>query len=591
MSLTRTADGPIAALREKEVELLNDIARMLADLGDTAEEDRRRLREVAQDLREMFFMVAVIGEFNAGKSSFVNALIGERLLPVGAIPTTEYIELIRHAEVANRTPIMREDGLREWSHPNTGAPGVAIVDTPGTGSVFQRHEVTAKQFLHRSDLVIFVISAKRAFANTERLYLELAKSYGKKVILVLNQVDLLKPDEQQEVRRFIEAQVKETLNIEPLLFMTSAREALEKPDNVLDAGGIGAVRAHLRGVYSETPPARQKLLAQLDTASRVIQRYQDELSRNADLVSLDITKVKDVQRELEAQSIGLERQMKEASSRIDHILAGVRERGMVFIDANMNIRRLGRGVDRTKLQTEFQDVVVGRSLREINESARDYIDAVVDQSRLYWRGVIDRLNRLQDLLEQELGGLDSGIYAEQRAGLQDAIRVAESELRSYSSGEVISQMEDLFSSNLNNFQGSALLTAGGLAVAVISSLLTPGPLIGVAAAPFALPAFIAGAAITAVFSVPMVRYYRRISRETKDAFSERVDLLIRNYHTALDELTTKERNRLTQYGNQILTPIFGRLEVLARRYQDQQAKLERYTREIEDLRGRIEALE
>src|SRR5688572_33283994 len=79
-----TFDGPLVALREKEIELINDIA---TSLTEGAEEDRRRLRDVAQDLRDMFFMVAVIGEFNAGKSSFVNALIGETLLPIGIIPT------------------------------------------------------------------------------------------------------------------------------------------------------------------------------------------------------------------------------------------------------------------------------------------------------------------------------------------------------------------------------------------------------------------------------------------------------------------------------------------------------------------------
>lgn len=175
-----TLDGTLAALRESEIRLLTDIGTTLAEMGEAAQQDRRRLLDVAQDLRDMFYLVVIIGEFNAGKSTFINALLGDNLLPVGITPTTEVIELIRYGEVANRKPVMREDGIREWTHPNTGAPGVALVDTPGTGSVFQKHEKTAKSFLHRSDLVVFVVSAKRAFAETERLYLELAKNYGKK---------------------------------------------------------------------------------------------------------------------------------------------------------------------------------------------------------------------------------------------------------------------------------------------------------------------------------------------------------------------------------------------------------------------------
>jgi hypothetical protein len=202
--------------------------------------------------------------------------------------------------------------------------------------------------------------------------------------------------------------------------------------------------------------------------------------------------------------------------------------------------------------------------------------------------VIDRLNQLKDLMEQEPAGLDAGIYAEQRAGLEEAIRMAEGELKTYSSGKVVAEMKEMFDSNVSGFQWSAAVSAGGLLTAVIA-IITPGGLIS-AAAPLAFPAFIAGAALFAVGGIPAYRYWRRITREAKQAFNERVDLLIKNYHAALDELTKKERNRLTQYGNQILTPIFSRLEVLAKRSTDQQTQLNRYQKDLNDLRGRIEAI-
>jgi predicted GTPase len=123
-------------------------------------------------------------------------MLGDEVLPMGITPTTEVIELIRYGANKSKKPEMRADGnIREWTHPNTGAPGVVIVDSPGTGSVFARHERIAKDFLSRSDLVIFVISAKRAFAQTEKIYLELARDYGKKIVLVINQIDLLEKKE------------------------------------------------------------------------------------------------------------------------------------------------------------------------------------------------------------------------------------------------------------------------------------------------------------------------------------------------------------------------------------------------------------
>lgn len=577
------------AYREKAITLVNDIATSLADMGDHAANDRKRLRDVAQDLTEMFFMVAVIGEFNAGKSTFINAILGDRLLPTGITPTTEYIELIRYNEQPQRVPVVREDGLREWAHPNTGAEGVAIVDTPGTGSVFARHEKIAKDFLHRSDLVIFVISAKRAFAETERMYLELAKNYGKKIILVINQIDLLDEGQQQEVRRFIDNQVKQLLNLDPLIFMVSAKNALEvaesEPNSTGDAHGLAAVRAHLRGLYHESPPARQKLISQLDTALQLVRKYKTESQQHSDVVNLDVIKVRDVERELEQQSMGLEARMRDAGENIRDVLEGVRRRGLTFIEANLNIRRIGRGINREELQAEFDEAVIGRSLQDINDNARDYVNAVIDQSRLYWRGVIDRLNKLQDLMEQEVGGLDTAIYSEQRESLQQAIRIAEAELKSYSSGRVVNDLQTVFTNNLNSFQGSALFTLGGI-VTMVVAVATPG---GLAAFPLVMPALVIGAAVTAVFSVPMLRYLRKVARDTKDTFNTKVDGLIQNYEKALDELTQKERIRLNQYGTQILTPIFSRLDVLSRRYVEQKATFAEFEEAIKALKAEIEA--
>ncbi|HEX2622648.1 MAG TPA: dynamin family protein, partial [Phototrophicaceae bacterium] len=469
-------EGPLDVLRQQEVNMLVDLATALGEMGDVVQTDRQKLMDVAHDLREMFFLVVIIGEFNAGKSTFVNALLGDELLPMGITPTTEAIELIRYNEVPQRKPTLQENSLREWAHPNTGAPGVAIVDTPGTGSVFQKHETTAKAFLHRSDLVIFVVSAKRAFAETERLYLEMAKNYGKKIILVINQVDLLEPSELVQVRRFVEQQVKELLDIQPLTFTVSARESLKNRNNPSptgDTSGMDAVRAHLRGSFNEATPARQKMLSQLDMAQSIVKHHLESVQSKVNLVSTDTARVKEVQTELQSQSIGMDSQLRKAREEVDKVFTGIRQRGLNFINTNLSIRLIGRAMSKEKLQAEFQEVVIGRALRDINEATNDYVNAVVDHSRTYWRGVIDRLNQLQEALEQEVGGLDAGVYAQQREGLQEAIRVAEAELKTYSTGNLVAEIQQTFENNMNGFTTSALAAVGGL-VAVVAALAAPG---------------------------------------------------------------------------------------------------------------------
>lgn len=581
-------EGTLAALREAEIRLITDIADALGEFGPEAESDKQRLREVANDLRDMFFLVVIIGEFNAGKSSMINALLGDALLPTGITPTTEAIELIKYGEIRSVTPTLKDGEIREWVHPNTGAPGVALVDTPGTGSVFQRHERTAKAFLHRSDLVIFVISAKRALAETERLYLELAKSYGKKVILVVNQADLLTPQERVEVRRFVERQVEELLDLKPLLFMISAKESLKSQAGV-DTGGVDAVRAHLRGVFRSTPPARQKLVAQIETAERLVRNYRAQAASKVGAIKADRLRVRDVETELDQQSDGLNSQLKLARAAIDQIFEGIRMRGLEFLAQNMSLKKIGRGTNREKLQKEFQEVVIGRSINEIQDATQQYVNTLIDQSRLYWRSVIGRLNQLQETLESEIANLDASVYAEQREALQDAIRTAEAEMRSYSSGRVLSDMETTFRANLSGFTMGAAASIAGV-LATVAALAAPGPLVGgaAAAAPLALPAFVVGAPVAVVGGVIAYRYYRRISAGAKRSFNEQVDKVEKTYDQALDDLTRRERARLTQYGKQVLLPIFSRLDTLAQRNELQEHKLEEYLKELETLRRGIE---
>lgn len=581
-----TLEGPLSVLRENEVNLLLDIANTLSEMGESAADDRKRLLEVAQDLRELFFLVVIIGEFNAGKSTFVNAMVGEGLLPMGITPTTEAIELIRYNEIVNRNPVLRGDGIREWSHPNTGAPGVAIVDTPGTGSVFQRHETTAKSFLHRSDLVIFLISAKRAFSETERLYLELARDYGKKIILVVNQVDLLDPNEQAQVRRFIEQQVKELLGLSPLIFMVSAKQALAGgSDPAGDRSGIDAVKAHLRGLFNEAPPAKQKLLAQLDLADRLVRKYYDTMQAKVNLVNTDTVKVREVQNELQQQSLGLDAQLISARADVDKVFEGIRARGISFIDSNLSPRLMGRGPDQAKLQNDFQEVVIGRALRDINDATGGYVNAVVDHSRMYWRGVIDRLNQIQEIMEQELGGLDAGVYAQQREGLQEAIRIAEAELKSYSSGTIVNDLQQTFATNMSGFTNSAIAALAGLITAILA-VATPGSLALYATATIA---FAIGAPVAVIGGIAAWRYYRRVTQDTKDDFNARVDRLAKTYHAALDDLTRRERNRLSQYGTQVLTPIFSRLDAISKRYKEQAESLQLQLDRVKALQESIES--
>jgi hypothetical protein len=205
---------------------------------------------------------------------------------------------------------------------------------------------------------------------------------------------------------------------------------------------------------------------------------------------------------------------------------------------------------------------------------------------MYWRSIIDRLNQLRDLMEQELKGMDAGVYAEQREALQEAISIAEAELKTYSTGQVVDHLDEVFRANMSNFTNSVIASLVGIVVTAVA-VATPG---GVLAFPFVLPALIVGTPLALGGGYLAIRYWRRISRETRTELSQRIDALQKTYHDALDSLTQRERNRLVQYGNQVLTPFFSRLDVLAARYSEQQQALTAHLDQIETLRKGIEDL-
>ncbi len=548
-------EGPLAELREREIRLLHDIGDLLAGMSPEGEHERQRLRDVADDLRNMFYMVVVMGEFNAGKSSFINALLQDNLLPTGITPTTEVIELIRYADAPSRRPEVRPDGVRVWQHPNVGGQGVVLVDTPGTGSVFVKHEQIARDFLHRSDLVVFLMSAKHAFAETDRLYMELLRSYGKKVVVVVNQVDLLEPREQADVRRFVQAQIEQRLDLKPLIFMVSARRALDgQPEN-----GIDAVRAHLRATFEQVSPTRQKLAAQLDFAGQSLSRSRQVLETRLNLIGTNREQTSQIQKELETYAASMESQLRTNTEEVTRILNGVRARGAQFVDRNFKITLGRQEVQAAALQKEFEEDVIGRSLDQIESLAGDYVNAQVDSNRRYWQGIINRLNTLDGLLQGEIRGVDGSIYTEQRVALQEAIAIADAEMSAYSNAEMLGVMQARFETNLTGLRSSAGLSVLG-ALAAALGIATPG---AITLHAFALLGAVIGIPVAVGGGLFAVRYWRRLRQDVKADFEGQIGLLEKSYRQAMAELTERERNRLLQYGRQILEPVFSQFAVLA----------------------------
>jgi GTPase SAR1 family protein len=189
-----------------------------------------------------------MGEFSSGKSTFVNALLGEEVAPMGVLPTTTTINVFRRgpsggARVHYRdghVATLRPDDVSTFLHgldtveasrirhveierigPRMG--DAAVVDTPGLNALDTFHERVAREFLDQADAVVWVFSATRGGAASEAGMLSSLREGGRQVLGILNKIDTLDDSERVELTEYLREQLGEVLiDVVPLC----ARDAL-----------------------------------------------------------------------------------------------------------------------------------------------------------------------------------------------------------------------------------------------------------------------------------------------------------------------------------------------------------------------------
>ena len=215
-------------------------------------------------------LVAVMGEFNAGKSSFVNALCGAEIARVGVTPTTATINVLRfgppggrihfhdgrveeRSDTEIRTFVADLDGaaasavrMVETFHPLPVLQEIEVVDTPGTNSLRPEHERVVRAFLVEADAIVWIFSLTQAGKASERSVLDRAHAAGKRALGVLNKADQAGADDVAALLGHIAATLAGRVEA---LVPLSARDAfaaqLAGDDARLKKSGLPAVQAAL----------------------------------------------------------------------------------------------------------------------------------------------------------------------------------------------------------------------------------------------------------------------------------------------------------------------------------------------------------
>ena len=394
----RVLDERREALVERERALLEKLASFLSGFGAPAE-DSELVRRALADLEELFLLV-IVGEFNSGKSAFVNALLGAEVSVEGVTPTTDRITLLRHAD--EPTERDRRDGVLEKGHPNEFLREIAIVDTPGTNAIIRHHEELSRGFVPRSDLVLFVTSADRPLTESERGYLELVRDWGKKVLLVVNKADLLDDDSKvQQVRSFVGDGLRSALGLTPPIFFVSsllaqkakaAKSTMER-DALLKASGFAELEDYVRNLLDEEGRVRLKLESPLGPIEELARRYRGAVEERVNLLDEDFRTSENVEAQLGLYAEDMRRDFEARLAEIENIVLRMGERGDTWLEENirlLNVRELFR---EEKVRRRFEREVVADTEKLIDERVDELVDWMVDRNLKQWRTVVEYVDR------------------------------------------------------------------------------------------------------------------------------------------------------------------------------------------------------
>ncbi|CAN5661972.1 dynamin family protein [soil metagenome] len=382
----------------RERSLLERLIEFLGDFG-APRDDTELVKQTLSDLEELFLLV-VVGEFNSGKSAFVNALLGDEIATEGVTPTTDRITVLRHSEEPQRREL--REGILEKGHPNEFLREIAIVDTPGTNAIIRHHEELSRGFVPRSDLVLFITSAERPLTESERGYLELIRDWGKKILLVVNKSDLLDGNENTEkVRSFVSDGIRSMLGLTPPIFFVSsllARKAKNastgmERDALLKASGFGGLEEYVTGLLDEEGRVRIKLESPLGVVEELVRRYRKSVGERMNLLEDDFKTSENVESQLDLFQEDMRRDFEARLAEIENIIHSLNDRGEAWFEDNIRIGNVAELVRRERMQERFQREVIADTEALIDERVDELVDWMVDRNLKQWRNIVEYVNR------------------------------------------------------------------------------------------------------------------------------------------------------------------------------------------------------
>lgn len=571
-------DERLRPLIESEKQLLRDLQN-LASAGDHTE-DVRRLGDILHGIDELFLLV-VVGEFNSGKSSFINALFGQKARVEGPIPVDDRITILRYGsqeEERALTAFVTEKRL-----PVEFLRDIALVDTPGTNSVIKQHQEITEEFIPRADLILFTTSIDRPLTESERQFLSFIQKWGKKIIIVLNKIDTKDDEEITEVISFVDDKCRELLGFKPIIFPVAAKLALNSKlgSNPRDwtRSRFEELEDYIFNKLSERERLRLKLLSPLDSANTVAKKLQEEYTGKLELLSEDSAKILHLEEQLEAARVEMHANFQKFVLKVDALIVELRDSGVDFLDRNVRVRNINLLRSETRFLEEFERQVLKDWRDKMDQNVNESVDWIVRNNMQLWNNMLEYFNTQvhKAQYDSKIVGRVGGQFIYDREEIHARIRrEAEARIQSLDHRE---EVRRVLGSSITALQQSFGLGVGAVGLGyALASIFTTTLLdvTGMAAATFLFTA--------SFFIMP----YKR--KRAIEEFRLKVEKLRQDMQSVFEVRSAEEINRAVEKIEEALEPYTRFVRSEQAKIEERAANLSAIVERLNHLKTEIENL-
>lgn len=574
-------------MSEATRDLLSRERNVIADLRATlerlnaSESDFQDLKTALRDLEGLFTLV-VCGEFNSGKSTLLNALLGEEVMPSGVTPTTDRITIVTYGERAR--DVDEGDFTLRREYPAELLRQVALVDTPGTNAVVKKHQELTEKFVPRADLVLFVTSADRAFTESERTFLEMIRSWGKKIVVVVNKLDILANDsEHDQVMRFVADNAKETLGVAPQVFGLKARQAFrakrDGDDAALKDSGLPALERYVSDSLAGTERLKLKLRSPLGVAQRLTDRYLSEINEQLQHLEEDRRTLEEIARQREQFREDMASELGGYVSRVQGAFYEVERRGDIFFNDVIRVTNLSGMLSSAQIRDAFEARVLAGTDRDLQRALSELADWLIQRNLQLWEDVTGYVQERRFADDERVIGEVGGRFQYDRTTLLKRLELStEDVLSRYNEDTEADQVAKMLQGTVVRF---VLTVFAGFGLGAVGVVLLAGTSLDIASV---------GVGVLVVLLGFLVIPRRR--RRLKARVADQMETLREQLEAQLEEQVNEELQRASERLTGAVAPYtrfvkseLGRLHTLDAELSRIDGQLGTLRADVDDLRA------